>query len=137
MKEGWHNDQHYILYESKEECEIATKDYEIAQSLSDQYIVGLLGWDYFILCSLTSEYTTVPTVPLIPKEQQPFQFPSGPMTLEADPRYENKIKWYIKPIIFGGSPEDQTNIQWVTHEQHRDLVKYWNNLYRNLTNKGR
>lgn len=32
----------------------------------------------------------------------------------------------IKPIIFGGDPNDPKNKAWLTREQHIKAVRFWN-----------
>jgi hypothetical protein len=39
----------------------------------------------------------------------PFQFPSEQVTLEPDPRFAGKIKWYVQPLVFGGDAEAAEN----------------------------
>ena len=39
-----------------------------------------------------------------------------------------KIKWYVKALVFGGDPQSALNVIWVTHDQHAELVKYWNGV---------
>ena len=40
-----------------------------------------------------------------------------------------RIKWYVKPLVFGGDPELGDNVIWVTQEDHVSLVRWWNRLY--------
>jgi hypothetical protein len=40
----------------------------------------------------------------------------------------------IHPILFGGSPTDEKNIQFVTKSQHADLVVFWNKKLKELKN---
>jgi len=104
MKDGRHNDEHFILFESQEEARAATARYSLSDFLPGFFVVGLKGWDDFILCDTHRRYFTVPTVPLSKEELQLYSFPAEKLKLEADSRFENQIKWYITPIIFGGSP---------------------------------
>ncbi|MFA6289613.1 MAG: hypothetical protein WC661_19710 [Opitutaceae bacterium] len=135
MKEGWHNDDYFILFETQEEAKLATARYELANSLPGFVIIGLLGWDDFILSDANSNYYTVPTVPSDKEEIRSFVFPAETMKLESDTRFSNKIKWYIKPIIFDGSPTEKENMVWITHEQHAEAVRFWNTTYREIKNK--
>jgi hypothetical protein len=50
--------------------------------------------------------------------------------METDSRFTGRIKWYIKPVVFGGDPNPGENVTWVTHEQHAELVAWWNRKYR-------
>jgi hypothetical protein len=41
--------------------------------------------------------------------------------------------WMHRPqpnLVFGGNLEDTANLTWVTHEQHAQLVVWWNKEYR-------
>lgn len=62
----------------------------------------------------------------------PFQVPPATVNLERDDRLAGKIKWYIKPVIFGGDPQIGDNLMWVSHEEHAQLVRWWNKYYRDL-----
>jgi len=82
----------------------------------------------------TGRYFSVPTIPFTEQHLQPFSFPS-PLTLTADQRLLGKVKWYKKPIVFGGDPTVGENLTWVSHEQHAQLVGRWNEQYRAITSK--
>jgi hypothetical protein len=43
-----------------------------------------------------------------------------------------KGKWYVRPIAFGGDPKAEDDIIWVSHEQHAQLVRWWNTLHRSV-----
>jgi hypothetical protein len=127
MDEGWLDDDYLILF-SAAESEEASKRYGIVLSLPGYVILGLRGWDDFIVRDPAGNIYCVPTVPLDKQYLKDFRLPQ-PAALEADSRFEGKIKWYITPLIFGGDPEDKTNLTWVTHEQHAQLVVWWNNYF--------
>jgi hypothetical protein len=129
MKDGWYNDDYYVLYEDQEEARLATARYRLQDYLPAYSIVGLKGWDDFILCDLQSIYYTVPTVPLIREDLKPFSFPAEPLKLVGDQRFAGRIKWYIKPIVFGGSPTQEENLAWLSHDQHAEVVIFWNKTY--------
>lgn len=132
MKDGWFNQEYFSLYETNEEATSATARYELPGYLPGFFVVGLKFWDDFILCDTEGRYYTVPTVPLAREELKAFSFPAEPLKLRADPKFAGKIKWYIQPIVFGGSPSTQENMAWVSHDQHVEVVVYWNKLYRDL-----
>ena len=75
----------------------------------------------------------VPTVPMLREEIKPIAGVIAALKLTPDSRFTDRIKWYIQPIVFGGSATLEENIAWVTLEQHTDLVKWWNNKYRELS----
>jgi hypothetical protein len=62
MTEGWLGDDYLILID---ETEIASvlESYATSQFLLDHQVVGLFGWDDFIV----RDASTVPTVPVTPK----------------------------------------------------------------------
>jgi hypothetical protein len=39
------------------------------------------------------------------------------------------MKWYIQPLFFGGDPLSEENVTWVSHTEHAELVRWWNNVY--------
>ena len=133
MKEGWYNDDYWMMCEDQQESEHLTTLYGIRKYIPDYFIVGLKGWDYFILCDRNSHYFTVPTLPVNHKEIKAFHLPE-PMRLESDDKLTKKIKWYVKPIAFGGDPSSDENIAWLTTEEHSDCVKWWNQIYQDTTN---
>lgn len=126
MIEGWAQDQHFILF-TDEEAASATTRYGLRESLPGYTVAGLLGWDDFIVRGSSGTLFTVPTVPAIGKYLEPFHG-ELPDQLEADDR-AGTIKWYVKPIVFGGNPEPSDNMIWVTHDEHAELVRWWNTQY--------
>jgi hypothetical protein len=130
MIEGWTQDRHFIVF-TDEEAARATTRYGLTDSLGGYTVVGLLGWDDFIVRSTSGDLFTVPTVPAVGKYLKPFHG-ALPNQLAPDDR-AGTIKWYVKPIVFGGSPESSENIIWVTHSEHADLVRWWNTQYQAAT----
>ena len=128
MREGWLNDDYLILFADAELANISER-YAIGESLPGFTILGLRGWDDFIVRDPSGNTYTVPTVPLDQRYLQAFGLPEL-ATLEADDRFKETIKWYITPLIFGGNPNDPKNLTWVNREQHIQLVIWWNNRYR-------
>ena len=126
MKDGWFNEEYFVLYETKEEAISATSRYQLSEYLPGFFVVGLKFWDDFILCDTDGRYYTVPTVPPVREEVAAFSFPAGSLKLHADPKYAGKIKWHIQPIVFGGSPAAHENLAWLSHDQHAEAVIYWN-----------
>ena len=49
MREGWCNDDYWSLCEDQKEAERLTATYGLSEYLPDYFIVGLKGWDDFIL----------------------------------------------------------------------------------------
>ena len=106
-----------------------TDRYEIRTYLPGFSAVGLKSWDEFILCDANDHFYTVPTVPLTSQHLKPFDFVLNSVGIHRDDRLAGKIKWYIQPIVFGGSPLDKKNETWITLDQHVEAVKWWNAKY--------
>ncbi len=127
MNEGWYRDE-YLIVLTQDESAAAMAAYQFGRFLPGYTLVGLRSWHDFIVVDAAGVMHTVPTVPLHPSKATPFSNPEQG-TLEADERFTGKIKWHIKPIVFGGDPADPANETWVTHEQHAELVRWWNDQY--------
>ena len=134
MNEGWHGDEYLILFD-KEEIRSASDRYGMSGLLPGFRVVGLRSWDDFIVLDPDGNAFTVPTVPCVAEYLTPLRHPTATSDLAEDQRLGGKIKWYIKPILFGGDPEAHDNLSWVTHDQHAELVRWWNDLYRSLKSK--
>jgi len=132
MNEGWSGDDYLILF-ADSEISAVSEAYDIQALLPGYQIVGLRGWDDFIVRDANGDLFSVPTVPCIPKYLEPYELPSRMIELETDVRFAGKIKWYVKPILFGGDPSASENIQWVTRDVHARSVQWWNQLYRDLS----
>ena len=130
MKEGWIGDDYIILFE--EESSLLDEGYAVADFLSGYQLVGLRSWDDFIVQDSRGIKFTVPTVPLLAAHLRRLDLEFRPADLVADQGITGRIKWYIKPVCFGGDPNAGPNLQWVTLEQHTQLVKWWNQKYREL-----
>lgn len=127
MKEGWFEEDHFIIFNEAESI-VATKDYGISNYLEGFQMLGLLGWDDFIL-SNGSKFYTLPTVPIASEYLELVLAGQLPANLEEDERFKGKIRWYTTPIGFGGDPNSEENMVWVNHKQHTELVSYWNQQY--------
>lgn len=131
MREGWHGENYLILFDPSE-ISGASTNYAIDKYLPGFQVVGLLSWDSLIVRDSAGQTYSVPTVPLIEREVEPFSLPESEDTLRPDPRFAGKIKWYVQPLVFGGDPVVGTNLTWVNAEQHAQLVKWWNDKYRSM-----
>ncbi|MBX9899295.1 MAG: hypothetical protein K2Y28_00800 [Burkholderiaceae bacterium] len=130
MNEGWINEDHLVLF-SEEESNDRTQKYKVDKYLPGFRIIGLRGWDDFIVLSADGSMYIVPTIPFAPQYLEPFSLPT-PLNLESDQRFIGKIKWYIKPIVFGGDLRAKENLTWLNHEQHQQAVTWWNDQHRAL-----
>lgn len=129
VREGWHNDDYLILFDEAE-ISTASNRYAISELLPGFEVIGLCGWDDFVVRDAVGRTYTVPAVVPDVRHLSPFVRPSDQAALHCDNRFTGKIKWYVKPIVFGGSPDLGENIAWVSHEQHAQMVKWWNEKYR-------
>ena len=41
----------------------------------------------------------------------------------------------VHPILFGGSPTDKDNVQFISRQQHAQAVVFWNKKIREIENK--
>ena len=76
MTEGWNCDDYVVLFSGRE-AHSATERYGIAALLPGYRIVGLRGWDDFIVQDETGATFQLPTVPCDHKELVPFQVPAS------------------------------------------------------------
>jgi hypothetical protein len=136
LNEGWLGDEYLILF-GDDEVPSVTKRYRLGEWLPEFTVVGFRGWDDFIVRDAHGRTHTIPTVPLDQELLAPFSVPHC-ASLEPDDRYVGKMKWYIHPLVFGGDAEATENIAWLDHEQHAELVAWWNAKYKELkeTNVG-
>lgn len=130
MIEGWYGDDYLVLFDEAEASAFSAR-YEFGRYLAGYSITGLRGWDDFIVRGTNGHCATVPTVPIAPEYLAPLEFGIHAARIVSDDRFRGKVKWYTKPIVFGGSPTDN-NIEWVSLDQHVDLVKWWNERYQKL-----
>ncbi len=128
MNEGWQNDDYLILLAEDESAKAMTA-YDFGRFIPGYLLVGLKGWDEFIVVGPSGGLHVVPTVPLDASQAVPYVLPQ-PISLQADSRFTNKIKWYLKPLFFGGSPTDDGNVAWISHARHTEVVRWWNEQYR-------
>ena len=128
MLEGWQGDDYLILFDETESTDFSAR-YEIDKYLTGYLIVGLTGWDDFIVKEPGGRLVTVPTVPIVVENLAPFEILIDPLRIQPDDRLRGKIKWYIKPVLFGGDLLADDNTTWVSIEQHIQLVKWWNDCY--------
>ena len=135
MREGWDGEDYLVLFAGPE-VEAATQRYGVSQAIPGHRLVGLRSWDDFIVQDAAGRSYAVPTVPLEPGRLAPFALPAEPVALRPDERLAGRIKWYVKPVVFGGDPNAGDNLTWVTHEQHAQLVAWWNDQYRKLKAQG-
>jgi hypothetical protein len=131
MIEGWLEDQYLVIFDD-DEVDAATDRYECRRFLPDFEVVGLVGWDDLLVRDPSGTTFRVPSVPLIEDHLSSWVLPSDLSSLETDDRFIGRIKWYLKPVMFGGDPESKENLVWLTHEQHGEAVTWWNNKYREV-----
>jgi hypothetical protein len=134
MKEGWVGDDYLILFDEAEVVAV-TQRYAFSKLFPGYQVLGLRGWDDFIVRDSQGAISSLPTIPLDPQYLAPYIVPELPRSFSPDPRFTGRIKWYVKPIVFGGDPAQEENTTWVSLEEHARLVRWWNELYRSTKNK--
>jgi hypothetical protein len=129
MKEGWHNDDYLVLFEGAE-IEQREQDYGLDRLLPGHRLLGLVGWDDFLVLETASQKLfRVPTVPIAPQQRKEWPHSVDVAALRPDVRFQGRIKWYLKPIVLGGDPNPGENMTWISHGDHVRAVKYWNDMY--------
>jgi hypothetical protein len=134
MKEGWIEDDYLILFDESEVATV-THQYALSQLLPGYQILGLRGRDDFIVRDSQRRTFSIPTVPLDLKYLAPYSVPEPMDDLQPDLRFRGKIKWYVKPVVFGGDSAMGENVAWVNLEEPAQLVRRWNDLYRSVKNR--
>ena len=134
MTEGWSGDDYLILFAESERA-AAEGRYEFSTQLPGFRLVGLRGWDEFIVQDTSGRTFRIPTVPLDLQYLAPYGEAGLKATLTPDSRFSGKVKWYVKPVVFGGDPNLGPNVTWVDHEQHGQFVKWWNDFYHSVKTK--
>ena len=129
MREGWHENTYLILFDEGE-VPLASERYGIASMLPGFQILGLRGWDDFIVRDGSGALFTVPTIPCDAKHLTPHHPDAASPTLLSDAQVTGRIKWYVKPIAICGEPSAGPNLAWVTHDKHAQLVRWWNDQLR-------
>ena len=133
MMEGWAGDEYLVLF-SAEESKAVPERYGVTDLLPGFRILGLRGWDDFIVEDEHGVTFTLPIVPCDRNELARFKLPECDQLI-PDERFAGKVKWYITPIKFGGDPKARENITWIPLSQHGDAVRWWNARYRELRRK--
>ncbi len=131
MIEGWYGDEYLILFDESE-SERLTEGYGVRQYLPELTVAGILGWDDFILRDQAGQLFRVPTVPLLQKYIDEFEQIPDASRLTPDVRFSGKIKWHTKPVVFGGDPSSEENINWVDIQKPQELVRWWNQKYKEI-----
>jgi hypothetical protein len=134
VKEGWWKDDYYVLFDAAE-VEQMTNLYGIERDLPGYTLIGLKGWDDFIVRDVRKSVCTVPTVPVDSRHLKSVETPTERDALKRDPRWEGRIKWWLQPIAFGGDPQDEKNVAWISLEQHAQIVRWWNDKYRSMVKR--
>ena len=133
MVEGWAGNDYLMLF-STDEAKAAAERYAIADLLLGYRIIGLRGWDDFIVEDQKGDTFTLPTVPCEAGELARYHVPSCDKLI-ADDRFTDRVKWYITPVKFGGDHAARENITWISLVQHADAVRWCNALYREMAQK--
>lgn len=131
MKEGWSDDKYLVVF-GDDETRSATDRYGLNTYLPGFAVVGLCGWDDLLVRDATGGLFRVPAVPCVAEHLVAFPEALLSVPFHEDQRFTGKIKWYVKPLVFGGDPQAADNMTWISHEQHAALVRWWNDQYRSV-----
>lgn len=126
--EGWLAKNYYILF-SEEERDLYAKQHRLGGYLPEYSFFGLFNWDYFIINIPNTSYAIVPTLPLLPEYITKFAYKNRSILLTQDPSLKGKVRWYKTPVVYGGDPGDESNVEWVSLREHAKLVESWNRKY--------
>jgi hypothetical protein len=91
MTEGWYGDDHLILF-NEAEVSSASDRYAISQFLPGYRVIGLRGWDDFILQDSRGSTYSVTTVPAVAEYLSPYTLPPAGSSLSPDDRFQARIK---------------------------------------------
>ncbi len=121
MKEGWYNDEYLILFEG-DEIQQKEQEYELGRQLPGHRLLGLVGWDDLLVSERASQKLfRVPVVPISSRQRKEWPHSVDSTALKLDGRFQGKVKWYVKPIAFGGDPNSAENgrgsLTWITFRQ--------------------
>ena len=128
MVEGWNGNDYVIWFQ--QDAAALQSAYGLEMFLPGYRLVGLRDWDDFIVEDAQGDQFSLPTVPVESSRLESFPPLGSEVKLVADPRFTGRIKWYLKPIVFGGDPEPGPNVAWISVTQHAELVQWWNRKYR-------
>jgi hypothetical protein len=129
MTEGWIDNTYYIFFDSIEETAV-TLAYHLGEYLPGFFLTGIKGWDELILRDSSGKHFLIPSLPLDKRFLEQYDFKIDPKKIITDDKLTGKIRWYIKPLIFGGDAVSEANILWVNLAKHQELVIFWNDLFR-------
>ncbi|WP_238340624.1 hypothetical protein [Pseudomonas kairouanensis] len=71
MNEGWQHDDYFIVF-AEDESKAAMKAYRFDHHLPGYTLLGLKGWDDFIVINSFGVMFTIPTLPLDASYAAPF-----------------------------------------------------------------
>ena len=72
-------------------------------------VLGLRGWQDFIVQDQAGATFTILSVPLDTRYIAPFNLPE-PFKLQPDAQLVGRVKWLVKPLVFDASPEAEDNV---------------------------
>ena len=128
MTEGWHDKDYVQLFDEADVYRL-TQAYRFPPSMIDYRVIGLIGWDDFILKKYDGSVAQIPTVPLDFEYLRPLPLSIENAKILPDSRFVGKIKWYIQPLVFGGDATSEKNMAWLSLDQHIQAVTFWNRKY--------
>jgi hypothetical protein len=122
MKEGLHNDDYVVLFEGGE-IEQKEHGYGLDRLLPGHRLLGLVGWDDFLVMEHASQNLyRVPAIPIPSQHRKEWPHSVDSTALKPDGRLQGSVEWYVKPIVFGGDRNPGENMTWISHEDHIQAV---------------
>jgi hypothetical protein len=94
MNQGWNGDEYLILFTETEIAGVSER-YGISKLLPGYEVVGLRGWDDFIVRDSVGRTYCIPTVPVDSQYLSSFAISESAATLHPDVHFDGKIKWYV------------------------------------------
>lgn len=138
-REGWLGDVYVRVYAPSSRRSVAAL-YEMEKFLPHHEPWGSWGGD--ALChAQDGKFYRVPWIPLSAAYCQEVYAGIGELHKaltnlhEATPAYEHfgKEVHFIKPLVFGGDPNDPTNVAMIDQKAHAEICCFWNGVHARMS----
>ena len=106
MREGWLDDEYLILFEERSAS--FEKDYGFSYLLPGFRLIGIHGWDEFLVEDKGRNLFTVPTVPLLRKHLAPFKFEKSLETSSPMIRFVERLSGMSRRLFLAGTRHSGT-----------------------------
>jgi hypothetical protein len=126
MREGWLGDVYVVFFEGDEVVAL-TERYGLTHTLPGYRVLGLRGWNDFIVADESGRTFVVPVVPAIKGHLEPMPIRCD-APLFPDEGLRGKVKWYVTPLVLGGTAVAENTV-WLSLQDHVIAVRYWNHRF--------